>query len=804
MTAYEKTYNKDNVIQKKGSNTLITDKIEGAENIDLEKFVPTLNLKGVNVVANSSYTSDSDEEYNCIYSSSYTDNITAKNGKYYVKIQGTGNKTVTTGEFNDKFYIASSATGKNTIKAGSKNDTYSIYGGVNKITDKGGDNKIQEIRTLSPSDTTIVTGAGKDIFDKILIYGGSKLNIKTAKGNDELHILVDDSSAFNINYLTADLGDDDDTVTIDFNGSKVNTLRTNIKTGKGKDKVTVSAGFNNVIDTGNDDDLVTIGGGYQNSFITGNGNDTIEVISNADKTETNSTIKSGAGDDIININGGDNVIYGDKGNDIITLKGDSKNIVFADGDTVNIEYGVNTINTKGAKNIITIADGANTINALSGKNAINVNGGEATTINLLKGNNTVNVNGDSSVSNLAIENGNNTINLKDTATATLAGTKGNTTVNIEGTSAIQGQLGSGKDIIKINSTHSTGVITNLGAGNDTVTVINATSKSFYGEKGNDIFTMTAGTTVLLDGGDGKDKFTISNCTSSRFNGGNDADTFIFEAGTGTNVYGGFGKDIFTINGGDGNIFFGEEDNDVFNVKAGTCGVSGGDGNDTFNIEGGTVEIAGREGNDIINIKGGSGHKINGESGDDTYNLFIGANSDITDSEGNNIYNIKNKYSGKATIYNSSNLSKVVLDKGYKLSSLKNVSDNNSVSTDGKTVSIWTNYILAINPETGKPYGMGNSKSVSLIFDIQDNIENNHNNRITVYNAEDMGTYTIGGKNYTLNLDKLQQDLTAWNTQYNSGGTYDSVNEVMEGTDAALKSSLVAIFTQDTADCFIKA
>ena len=56
-------------------------------------------------------------------------------------------------------------------------------------------------------------------------------------------------------------------------------------------------------------------------------------------------------------------------------------------------------------------------------------------------------------------------------------------------------------------------------------------------------------------------------------------------------------------------------------------------------------------------------------------------------------------------------------------------------------------------------------------------------------------------NLNLNLDKLQSDLIAWNSEYNSGGTYWNVQEAMAGNNETVKAELVKIFTEDTKTCF---
>ena len=124
-------YDASNVKKIKKGWSLITESAAEQETINLQGFLPE-NMKGVNIVANSTYSAD----YNKITSSFFNDTITAKNGKYDIELLGYGTKKVTTGNFENNFTLGNH--GKSTINAGNEKDTYIIGNGNNTIVDKGG------------------------------------------------------------------------------------------------------------------------------------------------------------------------------------------------------------------------------------------------------------------------------------------------------------------------------------------------------------------------------------------------------------------------------------------------------------------------------------------------------------------------------------------------------------------------------------------------------------------------------------------------------------------------------------------
>ena len=758
-------YNENDVKKNKKGYYLTINDDNDYQHIDLQNFKPWEG-KGVKITASSSYDS-----FNGISSTLFNDTINIKKGQYIVYLNGSGTKKVTTGDDKVEIVIQGSpktniktgnaenyfqvdmnslaahgSMSKNTIKAGNLKDEYLIWGGTNNITDKGGDNEF-EIRFNSQN--TIKTGSGADTFNLFMGAGG-KTNIKSGDGNDTLNVTPISYGSWTTDELTADLGNGDDKVNIIHVENGSDAQHTNIKTGKGKDIVDIRAGRVNKIDTGNDDDTVDIYNGKYNFISTGKGVDTINIHSFYNKGSGNaeddvynsaiSTIRAGKGDDIITVAGGENIIYGEAGSDNITITGGT-NTVWADKDIINVDGGENTIKTS------------------NGGNTINITKGIYTGTYLTKGANTVNISDTSTF--IYVQNGNNTINTNGSSHCYFNDTnkKGVTTININGASAISGQLGSGVDKIIVNSTEDSSGDIHLGEGADTVTINSGSGNEFYGEKGKDIFYSYDGNNNICFGGVDIDKFYC---------------------------YGGT------------NTFRGDEGNDIFYIEGGTANFQGGDGNDTFNINKGTQHnITGGSGNDIFNINiidNGLSY-INGQDGNDIYNLYKVNGSQITDNEGTNIFNVKKGYSGMTNVMATSSTSKIVLDKSYKLTDSKNVqkdsSNNDIVVTSDKSVTIFGIYMN----------GSFLDNSLGLMFNTQNEIADKDYTDNIIFN-DSAEFYNIGGKNYKIDLTQLKSDLAAW---FDAHDSYNSTLDVFKGTTPIEDiNSLMAVYTKDTAECFIKA
>ena len=839
----------DQIKETKKGYSLTTDETAN-ENINITDFVPEKKKK-ITVNLNNSGA-------NNVYRSSYFDEtINVKNGDYTMLLYGNSSKTVNLGSTsmtsvqllnNGKNKVTAGDGGnsfsfqninaQNTVIAGKGDDSYIIQKGTNKITDKGGDNTFNISSEYSNNtiisgtgkdtytigshgvnnitdeggDNTFtvsgvhcygkfVTGSGEDKFDITVSSMDGNLTINSGAGTDKLYIhnIADNS---NVTRITADLGNDNDTVKVDYGttGNKDVTF-TNIKTGKGEDNVTISAGIENIIDTGKDGDTITIDGGrnnyitsgdgtdaviisagLNNKISTGNDADTITVMSSAVTSTT--TIKAGKGNDKIEIKGGTNTIYGEAGKDEVKLKGGT-NTVYGGTDTIIVTNGGNTIFANA--DTITVSDGINVINATNGKNTIEVNGGNSNTINLSKGNNTVNVSGGTSENYIKatvnISAGKNTVNIGGYSIGTINSTAKTTqTIDIKENAFCGAHLGTGNDIIYTSSIVEETNTIYAGGGNDKI-YISAGKKRFEGEAGNDYFELSGGSGHSIDGGDGNDTIDIKEgVTTDKIN----------------SIEGGKGKDTFNIEGGKSTINA-NEGNDIINLKNGTGNtIYGNAGADTFNITGGSGNyLHGDVENDIFNINGGFANWIYGEDGDDIYNLNTKLTSDsafISDGAGNNKINVSKNYNGYVYAYSFGGSNDVLsFDKSYKLTNANNIKTDGSINTNNSSITVYSNYT--------KDTQTFATADIMLIKNVNDEISDKElNNHIVAFDST-IEKFSFGGKNYTLDLNALKADLVAWFTDHS---TYADSNAVFTGGDANDIQSLMAVYTENTANCFIKA
>ncbi|MBQ9245020.1 hypothetical protein IJ182_01990 [bacterium] len=749
------------VIKTKKGYSFSTEESEN-QNISLANFLPekkkqlTVNLK--NFGDSNTYTSSNLSEIINVYNGAYNMTLYGTNANKTVKLGNTsgnsinisniGKNKITSGD-NGNTFQTSNPYSNNTITAGTGVDTYYLKEGNTKITDKGGVNYYSIDGGLNNIVEKGNDGSKFNIYYTASSQGAT--TIKAGNGMDNLKI-YNDYNPKNELIVTADLGKGDDNVLVDYKtGSedKKDASVVNIKTGIGSDIVNIKAGLKNVIDTGKDSDEVHIYGGKNNYISTGDGKD--EITIHATNTYyPHSTIKAGNGDDTIYVYAGETIIYGEGGKDTIEINNNGSTTVYGGNDTITVEsFGSGSTDIYASADTINLVNGFNSIYTKKGGNTINVKSYTAgnaaiNTIYLQKGNNTVNFDGD-----------NNT----KKANAIIHITSGKNTINAKGYS-----------FVDVNTNDKNDNTVNLKTAQTLNISGNSVVNSIELGKGNDIITNSSN----ADEG-------FSGCYS------------------GHGTYAGKGNDKFYISNGKNKFFHGQEGNDYFEITSGNAHkIRGGYGDDTIIINGGDdLDIEANGGNDKITINGGSNNKISGASGNDIYNILKSNRTEISDDEGKNTYNIKKGYSGLITIKDSLNSSKVVFeDKSLKLSGENNVNNDNSITTDEKTLSIYCNYIFY------QDKGFGDSKQISLVYDLQSDVSDGYvnGNKITLNHGDDMGSYTIGGKKYTLNIEQLKSDLTAWNTSH--GGDNWDVESILSGNDAEAKSSLVAIFVKDTQSCFV--
>jgi thermopsin len=132
------------------------------------------------------------------------------------------------------------------------------------------------------------------------------------------------------------------------------TATTVIKTGAGNDIINLGGGNNNVIETAGGNDIIT----------TGNGNNTITITGNG-----NYQITTGSGNDQIQITGdGNSIINAGDGNNTVTVSGKGNNQITtgSGNDVVVAGNGNNIIKTGAGNDTITVGNGNNYVDGGAG------------------------------------------------------------------------------------------------------------------------------------------------------------------------------------------------------------------------------------------------------------------------------------------------------------------------------------------------------------------------------------------------------------------------------------------------------
>ena len=237
-----------------------------------------------------------------------------------------------------------------------------------------------------------------------------------------------------------------------------------------------------------------------------------------------------------------------------------------------------------------------------------------------------------------------------------------------------------------------------------------------------------------------------------------------------------------INGCSNASFRYEEKNGACNIISGSSNnIYGGNDGETFNIEGGNLNnLNGKEGNDIYNLNMKSGMAI------------------IEDSAGKNTVNVAKGFKGVASIEKSGSAElNLKFDNSYKLTSSANIK-NDIITTSDSNITLYRNF--------SKTGDFVEAWGIQLITNVKDEISDKtiDDRFIDIgYDESAPTNIKVGGKNYTLDLNTLKADLVAWFSMDAHSGYADS-KAVFTGGNANDIQSLMAVYTKDTAGCFVKA
>ena len=580
--------------------------------------------------------------------------ITAGTGKDYISITGSsGNNYIDAGKGNNTVY--GGLGNNNTVLSGTGNHRVTIGGGLVSL---GNGSMGSKISLDSYGGASVISGNGNDTLDvakssysryKNFISMGDGNNlinnsnimqstISAGKGNDIItsggYFALIDAGAGN-NRISLTTADGNNTVTtgdgnslISITGASGNNV---IRVGNGKNTVKGGTGNGTSVTAGDGDSFVTIGGGLVSlgnavtgskislssyggaSVISGAGNDTLNVSASEYARYYNFIDMGGGNNRINNSNILQSTIKAGAGSDIITTGGYYASISAGNGN--------NQIT-------VTTADGSNTITTGDGNSLISITGAS--------GNNYINVG-----------RGNNTVYGGLGGSNTVLGGAGNSRVTIGGGLVTLGS-GNGNEV-SLDGNYG-GSSVKSGTGNDTINVSASEYARYYNfisvSGGDNLINNSNILHSTIKAGAGNDTITSGGYYASILAGGGNNRISLTTADGNNTVTAGAGNDLISITGASGNNFIdaGDGDNTVKSGSGNGSTIFAGDGNNKITIGGGLVTLGNGKGNRVSLSSYGGASVISG-SGNDTvivakssysrYYNFIDA------GEGNNSINNSN-------------------------------------------------------------------------------------------------------------------------------------------------------------------
>ncbi len=549
----------------------------------------TIDLNNVsNTLANGTQLSNI-ERFASITTGAGNDTITAKIGNY--------NDIINSGAGNDTI---DAKDGTNTVNGGDGNDN--ILTGVNNDTINGGNDD----DTINPGTgiDTVNGGAGTDTL--VVDYsgthtGGIVYSTYTPTTGSGSFYAYNGGVYDQVNYSSIEKFDITGTANAD--DIRGGTGNDTLKGGAGNDLLTAGGGVD-ILDGGTGIDGVDVD---VSSTATANNID----LTNSTNTLANGTqllnierftsLKTGAGDDVITTGNYDDTIDSGTGNDTINAK-DGNNIIDAGSGNDTVTTGSGNDNISGGDGNDTIASGAgnDTINGGNDDDIINPGTGIDT------------VNGGAGIDTLVV----------DYSGTHTAGIVYSTYTPATGSGSFYAYNGGVYDQVNYSNIEQLNITGTAfaddlrdGNGNDTL----------IGGAGDDSFTDSGNGVDSIDGGMGVDRITID-LSSTAGNNTIDLNNASNILANGTeirniewfaNLTTGTGNDTITAKTGNYNdIINSGGGNDTIDAKDGTNTVNSGDGNDTIASGAGNDTINGGNDDDIINPGTGI-DTVNGGAGIDT-------------------------------------------------------------------------------------------------------------------------------------------------------------------------------------------
>ena len=362
--------------------------------------------------------------------------------------------------------------------------------------------------------TNIINGGADD--DRIYLYDSVKnyITVNGGNGNDTIEI-----NGGNEHIINGDAGDDTFTIKggsgLTINGdSGVNTMKiysgkNSINGGIHKDKIYLYKGVaeDNNINAGNGNDEIYVEDGKH--FIhAGDGNDTITIAGGIGETWDRYTIWGDAGEDTINITGGEQFkVNGGVGKDMINITAGSNHVVENNGgdDRIYIKSGAGDNiavygNDESAEYVEINSGNKHTVSLGNGENKVLVTKGKEHNITTGVHKDIITVQNKTHVSNIVTGEGNDEVTIKDGAFIN----------NFENwDSKISLRTGGGDDTIIVEANAGDNSYINTEDGKDTIKIKGGNKHVIYTGNGDDIIEITGGEEHTIHLGQDKNTLTIS-------------------------------------------------------------------------------------------------------------------------------------------------------------------------------------------------------------------------------------------------------------------------------------------------------